>query len=102
MTALLKIHPTHSRLGTVDTNNSIMTAKTLFNRFCASLIGSASLATGQIDPDVIVVEPVDPFIPDIPPIQFDFDYGDAPDPSYPTLHINDGARHLVIAPVTWE
>jgi hypothetical protein len=85
-----------------------MTAKKLFNRFCAILIGSASLATGQIDPDVIVVEPVDPFIPDvpfipdIPPIQFDFDYGDAPDPSYPTLHINDGARHLVIAPVTWE
>ena len=74
-----------------------MTAKKLINRFCAILIGTASLATAQIDFDIIVVEPVDPFIPDIPPIQFDFDYGDAPDPSYPTLHINDGARHLVIA-----
>ena len=72
-----------------------MTAKKLFNRFCAILIGSASLATAQIDPDI----PGNPDIPDIP-IKLNFDYGDAPDnpdviPSYPTFHASDGARHLV-------
>ncbi|MDE0596474.1 MAG: GEVED domain-containing protein [Roseibacillus sp.] len=29
-----------------------------------------------------------------------FDYGDAPDPSYPTLLVNDGARHLVTPSAT--
>ena len=87
-----------------------MTAKKLFNRSCGILIGTASVAVAQIDPDVIALDPVDsfpdPFIPDIPgspdiPIKLDFDYGDAPDnpdvsPSYPTLHANDGARHFVL------
>jgi len=69
------------------------------------------MAIAQIDPDIIAVDPVDPFldpfildIPGIPipdiPIKLNFDYGDAPDnpdviPSYPTLHSSNGARHLV-------
>ncbi|MDP7655926.1 MAG: GEVED domain-containing protein, partial [Roseibacillus sp.] len=71
------------------------------------------MAIAQIDPDIIAVDPVDPFldpfildIPGIPipdiPIKLNFDYGDAPDnpdviPSYPTLHSSNGARHLVVA-----
>ena len=88
-----------------------MTVKKLFNRSCGILIGTASMAIAQIDPDIIAVDPVDPFldpfildIPGIPipdiPIKLNFDYGDAPDnpdviPSYPTLHSSNGARHLV-------
>ncbi len=32
-----------------------------------------------------------------PPVK-DLDYGDAPDPTYPTLKINDGARHIIGGP----
>ena len=87
-----------------------MTTKTLLNRSCALLIGSASLASGQLDPDLVGIEPFDrdlfaipvlpgnPDIPEIPdfPNKPAFDYGDAPDPSYPTRLINDGARHFVV------
>ena len=70
------------------------------------LLGSASLAVAQIESDVVVVQPGDinvdilipdiPDIPDLPPVTVNLDYGDAPDPSYPTLHANDGARHFVV------
>ncbi|MBU1949202.1 MAG: hypothetical protein KJ927_10855 [Candidatus Eisenbacteria bacterium] len=29
------------------------------------------------------------------PVQLDLDYGDAPDPTFPTLRASDGARHLI-------
>ena len=31
------------------------------------------------------------------PVEFDYDFGDAPDPTYPTLRMSDGARHRVPA-----
>ena len=37
-----------------------------------------------------------PIIPHPPVVSLD--YGDAPDPSYPTLLVNDGARHLAVGP----
>ena len=87
-----------------------MKSNTLFNLSLAAFLGTVPLATAQtleLDLDrvtelldtginlVIPDIPGFPDIPDIPPIAQNFDYGDAPDPSYPTLHANDGARHFV-------
>ena len=37
--------------------------------------------------------------PDEPPPDGTFDFGDAPDPTYPTLLANNGARHVIVPPV---
>ena len=87
-----------------------MKLNTLFNLSLAALLGTIPIAGGQslqLDLDR-VTELLDagidlnlpdipgiPNFPDIPQIAQQFDYGDAPDPSYPTLHASDGARHLV-------
>ena len=82
-----------------------MKVKSLFRLLPPMLLGSASLAVAQIDSDIVVIEPGDinvdilipdiPDQPDLPQVASNFDYGDAPDPSYPTLHANNGARHFV-------
>ena len=87
-----------------------MKSNALLNLSLVALLGTIPLAGGQtpeLDLDR-VTELLDagidlnlpnipgiPDFPDIPQIAQQFDYGDAPDPSYPTLHANDGARHLV-------
>ena len=87
-----------------------MKSNALLNLSLVALLGTIPIAGGQtpeLDLDRVTelldaginVEipeiPGIPDIPDIPSIAQQFDYGDAPDPSYPTLHANDGARHLV-------
>ena len=87
-----------------------MKLNALFNLSLVALLGTIPIAGGQslqldldrvtelLDAGIDINLPDIPGIPDfpdIPQIAQQFDYGDAPDPSYPTLHANDGARHLV-------
>jgi hypothetical protein len=87
-----------------------MKSNALLNLSLVAILGTIPIAGGQtpeldldrvtelLDAGINVERPEIPGIPDIPdipPIAQHFDYGDAPDPSYPTLHANDGARHFV-------
>ncbi|MCP4166137.1 MAG: hypothetical protein GY759_09620 [Chloroflexi bacterium] len=49
-------------------------------------IGEGNFEDGETEDYLLLIDPTPP----------DLDFGDAPDPSYPTLLTNDGARHVIV------
>jgi hypothetical protein len=100
--AKVKIRPAKVRLAASDTTNSTMITQNPFNQACGILFGMASLAIAQTSENsdlagIVVGNPGDTvgiIVPDIPDT-LHADWGDAADPSYPTLKVSNGAFHVI-------
>ncbi len=89
---LLRESPTKASLGrtTVSANSTDNDCDSFFDIYIeVSTDGGASWLQTLAGPGTVILNPL--------PLGPTFDFGDAPDPTYPTLLASNGARHVIVS-----